>query len=239
MKRMTMLNIGICDDGREVCAVMEEQILRYAKERGIAVETKVWYTGEGLCGYVKQGGNLDILFLDIELYHMSGIEAAGFIREQLEDRRMQIIYISGKESYAPKLFKTQPMYFLIKPVSEEALSEALALAIKILRRDKEKFEYQSGRDYYYISCGEILYFASEGRKIKIVTLRGEKEFYGRMKELSGRLPEGFLVIHQSYAVNRAHVARYTYETVELTDGTVLVISKAHRKQVREILLREM
>ena len=121
----------------------------------------------------------------------------------------------------------------------QALSEALTLAIKILRRDTEKFEYQNGRDYYYISCGEILYFASEGRKIKIVTLRGEKEFYGRMKELSGRLPEGFLVIHQSYAVNRAHVVRYTYETVELADGTVLAISKAHRKQVREILLREM
>lgn len=237
--RMTMLNIGICDDGREICAVMEEQILRYAKDRGIAVETKVWYTGEGLCDYVRQGGSLDILFLDIELYHMSGIEAAGFIREQLEDRRMQIIYISGRESYAPKLFKTQPMDFLIKPVSKEALSEALTLAIKILRRDTEKFEYQNGKDYYYISCGEILYFASEGRKIKIVTLRGEKEFYGRMKELSGRLPEGFLVIHQSYAVNRAHVVRYTYETVELADGTVLAISKAHRKQVREILLREM
>jgi len=91
--RMTMLNIGICDDGREICAVMEEQILRYAKDRGIAVEKKVWYTGEGLCDYVRQGGSLDILFLDIELYHMSGIEAAGFIREQLEDRRMQIIYI--------------------------------------------------------------------------------------------------------------------------------------------------
>lgn len=234
-----MLNIGICDDGREICAAMEEQILRYAKEKGITVETKVWYTGEGLCDYVRQGGIVDILFLDIELFQMSGIEAAGFIRERLEDRRMQIIYISGKASYALQLFKTQPLDFLIKPVSEEAVFEALTLAVKILQRDTEKFEYRNGRDYYYISCGEILYFASEGRKIKIMTLRGEKEFYGKMKDLSGRLPEGFLIIHQSYAVNKAHVLRYTYETVELTDGTVLTISKAHRRQVRENLLREM
>ena len=61
----------------------------------------------------------DILFLDIELFRMTGIEAGDFIRNRLEDRSMQIIYISGKSSYARELFKTQPMDFLVKPITKQ------------------------------------------------------------------------------------------------------------------------
>lgn len=46
------------------------------------------------------------------------------------------------------------------------------------------------------------------------------------------------MIHQSYIVNKEYVARYTYEMVELANGTILTISKAKRKLVREKLLQE-
>jgi len=94
---------------------------------------------------------------------------------------MQIIYISGKSSYAQELFKTQPMDFLVKPITQEDIEETLDLAIKILRKNIGKFEFQIGFDFYYISFGDILYFSSEGRKIKIFTIHGEKEFYGILK----------------------------------------------------------
>ena len=51
------------------------------------------------------------------------------------------------------------------------------------------------------------------------------------------LPKDFLKIHQSYLVHTLFVARYAYDEVELTDGTILSISKKYRKQVRERLLR--
>ena len=70
-------------------------------------------------------------------------------------------------------------------------------------------------------------------------MRGEeREFYGKLKDVADGLPQEFIIIHKSYVVNREYIARYTYEAVEMTDGTVLNISKANRKQVREIILQE-
>lgn len=232
-----MYNIGICDDGKNTCAVLEEMVQLYAQKNKIKMDTKVWYTGEELCQYIEQGGHLDILFLDIELFEVTGIEVGDFIRNKMEDRGMQIVYISGKSSYAQKLFKTQPLDFLVKPITRQQIEDALELGVKLLEKNAQKFEFQNGKDHYYISYGEIIYFESEGRKIKVVTLGAEKEFYGGIRDLEKKLPREFFTIHQSYVINKTHVIRYTYEMVEMDNGTMLSISKAYRKQVRERLLR--
>ncbi len=232
-----MYYIGICDDGKNTCALIEEMVLLYVKKSKLRMDIQVWYTGEELCGYLEQGGCLDILFLDIELFRLTGIEVGGFIRNRMEDRRMQIIYISGHPAYAQKLFKTQPMDFLVKPITVQQIEDSLELAVKLIERNLERFEFQIGRDYHYISYGEIIYFESKGRKIKIVIVGAEAEFYGVLKDLEEKLPKEFIPIHQSFVINRTHVARYAYEMVEMDNGTVLSISKAYRKQVRERLLR--
>lgn len=79
---------------------------------------------------------------------------------------------------------------------------------------------------------------SSGRKIEIRTIHGSQEFYGRIRDLEKKLPGDFLVIHKSYIIHTTHVARYTYEDVKMDDGTILTISKVHRKQVRKRILRE-
>ncbi len=84
----------------------------------------------------------------------------------------------------------------------------------------------------------ILYFSSEGRKIKIYTTYGEKVFYGKLRDVFQGISDRFLSIHNSYIVNPEYVIHYSYDKVELTDGTVLPISKANRKQIRERILRE-
>ncbi|MFG6356200.1 MAG: LytTR family DNA-binding domain-containing protein [Acetatifactor sp.] len=230
-------NVGICDDGKNICASLEEMVLRYAQKSKHKMDVGVWYTGEELCRYLEQGGHLDILFLDIELIKLTGMEVGDFIRNKLENRGMQIIYISGEPSYAQKLFKTQPMDFLVKPISVQQIEDALELAVKLLGKNEECFAIQNGRDYYYISYGDIIYFESAGRKIKIVATDAEKEFYGAIRELEKKLPREYFTVHRSYVINRTHVARYTYETVEMDNHAVLPISKAYRKQVRERLLR--
>lgn len=178
-----MYSIGICDDGENICASIENMLLQYAKEKNIQIDTNVWYTGEGLKKYLETGGQLDILFLDIELFRMTGIEVGDYIRNQLDDMGMQIIYISGKVSYAQQLFKTQPLDFLVKPISQSQISSVLEMAFRVMRHKNEKFEFRQGKDYYYVPMGDIVYFGSEGRKVKIVTLKETFEFYGRLKEL--------------------------------------------------------
>lgn len=233
-----MYTIGICDDGENVCIAIEKMLLQYAKERNIRVDTNVWYSGEGLRDYLEAGNHLDILFLDIELFKMTGIEVGNYIRKQLDDMGMQIVYISGKSSYAQQLFKTQPLDFLVKPILQAQINETMETAVRIIKKKEERFEFQQGKEHYYVPMGDIVYFGSEGRKIKVVTMKSTFEFYGRLKEIAKRLPEEFIVIHQSYIVNREYVFRYTYEMVELVDGTILTISLANRKLVRDRILKE-
>ncbi len=233
-----MYTIGICDDGEQICIDIEKMLIQYAKEQNIQVDTNVWYSGEGLRDYLETGNHLDILFLDIELFKMTGIEVGNYIRKQLDDMGMQIIYISGKSSYAQQLFKTQPLDFLVKPITQAQINETMETAVRIIKRKEERFEFQQGKEYYYVPMGDIVYFGSEKRKIKVVTMKATFEFYGKLKEVAKHLPEEFIVIHQSYIVNREYVFRYTYEMVELVDGTILTISLANRKLVRDRLLRE-
>lgn len=233
-----MYHIGICDDGENFCTSMETMLLQWAKVKSLQIDTCVWYTGEGLKEYLRTGNPLDILFLDIELFKMTGIEVGGYIREQLDDMGMQIVYISGKASYARQLFRTQPLDFLVKPISVSQIEDVLERALRVIKRKNEKFEFRLGKDYYYVPMGEIVYFGSEGRKVKIVTLKETFSFYGRLRETAKELPEDFIVIHKSYIVNREYIFRYTYEMVELVNGILLTISPANRKQVRERILRE-
>lgn len=234
----SMYKIGICDDGINICSYMEDVILGYARKVNISVDVETWNTGENLKKYLEMGNNLDILFLDIELFEITGIEVGDYIRNHLENRSMQIIYISGKASYAHRLFKTQPMDFLVKPIGQEQIESALELAIKLSAQKTAKFEFQIGKEYYYLAYDKIMYFASTGRIVKIVTPDKEWEFYGKLKEIQKRLPKEFLSIHKSFIINTEYVWRYTYEMVQLTDETKLAISRAHRKQVREQLLQD-
>lgn len=233
-----MYNIGICDDGKNVCTSIENMLLQYAKEKNIQVDTNVWYSGESLRDYLVSGGYLDMLFLDIELFKMTGIEAGSYIRNQLDNMRLQIVYISGKASYAQQLFKTQPLDFLVKPILQEQIDEVMDMALKIIKKRNERFEFQQGKEYYYVPMGDIVYMVSERRKIKVVTMKAAFEFYGKLKEAAKCLSEDFIMIHQSYIINMEYVFRYTYEMVELMDGTILTISPANRKLVRDKLLRE-
>lgn len=233
-----MYNIGICDDGVNICTSIENMLIQNAQEKNIQIDINIWYTGEGLKDYLATGSHLDILFLDIELFKMTGIEVGSYIRNQLDNMGMQIVYISGKASYAQQLFKTQPLDFLVKPILRQQINDVMDMAVRIIKKRNERFEFHQGKDYYYVPMGDIVYLESEGRKVKVATLKTTFEYYGRLKDAAKQLTEDFIMIHQSYIINKEYVFRYAYEMVELVDGTILTISLANRKLVRDKILRD-
>lgn len=227
-----MYRIGICDDDKILCALLEEQFQLLSTELSIKFEIEVWYSGESLEGDLKKGIGLDILFLDIELLQRNGIEVGTFIRDELEDTDTHIVYISSKESYAMQLFQIQPLDFLIKPISKEKLKEVLNRSMKRKKNEESCFEYQKGSQFFRIPIKEILYFMSRDKRILIIKRNGQEEFYGKLKKLSEQLPTGFLMIHQSYIIHQEYVGEYSYENVKMMNGDILSISKPYRKEVR-------
>ena len=227
-----MYRIGICDDDKIFCSLLEEQIQGLSAEFLVKFDIEVWYSGESLECDFKKGVGLDILFLDIELLQKNGIEIGAFIRDELEDTDTHIVYISSKQGYAMELFKMQPLEFLVKPISPARLKEVLERSMKRKKYAKSCFEYQRGSQVFRVSVKEILYFMSMDKKILMIKKDGQEQFYGKLKNIMEQLPAGFLMIHQSYIIHQEYVSEYSYESIKMINGDVLSVSKPYRKEVR-------
>lgn len=131
--------IGICDDEKGTCADLENMLYENGQMHGIKIDVSVWYTGEGLCDFLKRGNKLDVLFLDIELISTDGIKVGSFIREELENIETAIVYISSKSSYAMNLFRIQPLDFLIKPLTSKVIEDVMLRSVKLYERKNQFF----------------------------------------------------------------------------------------------------
>jgi DNA-binding LytR/AlgR family response regulator len=176
-----MYRVGICDDDKILCSLLEEQIQGLSAEFLVKFEIEVWYSGESLECDLKKGVELDILFLDIELLQKNGIEIAAFIRDEMEDTDTHIVFISSKQGYAMELFKMQPLEFLVKPISAVRLKEVFERSMKRKKYVESCFEYQRGSRIFRVSVKEILYFMSMDKKILMIKKDGQEEFYGKLK----------------------------------------------------------
>ncbi len=227
-----MYRVGICDDDKILCSLLEKQIQALSADIAVRFETEVWYSGESLERDLKKGLGLDILFLDIELLQKNGIETGAFIRDEMGDTDTHIVYISSKQGYAMELFKIQPLEFLIKPISAARLKEVLIRSIKRKKGAESCFEYRKGGQFIRIPVKEILYFMSMDKKVLIIKNAGQEEFYGKLKNVMEQLPAGFLMIHQSYVIHQEYVSEYSYESIKMMNGDLLSVSKPYRKEVR-------
>ena len=232
-----MLRIAICDDDKLICQQLEDMLYNICKNINEKLETEVFYSGEELCRFLIQANRFDIIFLDIELREINGVEVGKEIRDEYNDEITQIVYVSSKESYAMDLFEVRPLNFLVKPVSKERVESVLIKAVKLFGDNNHFYEYKNGNVNFSVPVGDILYFESAGRKVNIVMLDDEKSFYGKLSEVEEQLSsQDFIMIHKSYLINFSHVIEYTYDYVKMSNKEVLTISQNNRKAVRERLL---
>lgn len=227
-----MYRIGICDDDKILCSLLEEQLQALSADILVKFDIEVWYSGESLEEDLRKGARLDLLFLDIELLEKNGIETGAFIRDEMGDTETHIVYISAKQGYAMELFKMQPLDFLVKPISPKKLREVLERSMKRKKYAKSCFAYQKGGQLFRIPVKDIVYFMSMDKKILIIKKDGQEEFYGKLKTIMEQLPGDFLMIHQSYVIHQPFVMEYSYESIKMMNGDVLSVSKPYRKEVR-------
>lgn len=231
-----MYNIGICDDEKYTCADIEELIYKYAKQKRISVNIEIWFSGNILCNYLKSGNKLDIIFLDIELVEMTGVEVGSFIRNELEDYSTYIIFISSKTNYAMKLFEFQPLDFLVKPITFRQIASILDKGIYLLEKDNLFFEFTVGNSLNRVLYKDIEYMCSNKRKITIVLQNGSFEFYGKLRSILPMLPKNFIMVQQSYIINQNFVSEYQYDSIKMQSGDIITISRSLRKEIRERIM---
>lgn len=233
-----MYRIGICDDDKRICEElggMTGEIMAEFQEEFVL---ESWYSGEELCAYLEAGSGCDLLFLDIELPGLSGVEAGAYIRDKLEDGKTAIVYISGHTEYAMRLFRFQPLDFLTKPLACGEIKRVLRTFLKNMESRRFFLEYQTGNTYYRQACDDILYLYSDDKKVRIVTPHAEKEFYGKLKDILHKLPTHFIQIHKSFIINQDCVVQYSYDSVRMINDKILNISRPYKNMVREKLIHD-
>lgn len=232
-----MLRIAICDDEKVICRLLEDMLYEIGKKINQEIETDVYYSGEELCDYLNRGNRYDLVFLDIELYKINGVEVGKRIRNELNDELTQIVYISGNQSYAMELFEIRPLNFLIKPLNIAKIETVLLKALKLSEVENNSFVYKNGNVTFSVYIKDILYFESHGRKVNIVLNNEIKSFYGKLSIVEEQINnQDFIMIHKSYLINLNHCVEYTYEYVKMSNQEILTISQNNRKSVREKLM---
>lgn len=230
------MQIAICDDEIGTCSDIENIILDYADTHGMQIETEVFYSGETLYHAIEEQCIFDMIFLDIQLLALDGVQVGRLIREQLNNEKVSIVYISSNETYAMSLFQVRPLDFLIKPITKEKITVTLDKFIRLREINKQTFYYKAGKSVHALYLDEIRYFACNGKKIEVYAHSGKDEFYGGMREIWRQVEgKGFLTIHKSYIINTAFVSIYHYDSVQMIDGTVLPISQKYRRIMKEKL----
>lgn len=231
-----MLNVAICDDENITCEQIDNMLSDISSNLSEDIEAEVFYSGEELIHDLYEGTYFDIIFLDIEIQKLNGIEVGKIIRDELNNETTQIVYISSKDSYAMELFQVRPLNFLIKPIKQEKLEHVMKDAINLLERNNLSFHFKSGNGNYKVPFSNIIYFESEGRKVNIVMKDNILSFYGKLSEIIKELNQDFILIHKSFLINYNHVIEYQYDNVKMSNDNVLSISQNNRKLVRDQLL---
>lgn len=230
-----MIRVAVVDDDMYICSKIENILLAYGSVSTVKFETEVFVSGEELIEFINEEHDFDLIFMDIEMNGLTGIEVGKSIRNELQNQLTQIVYVTGRDGYERQLFKVRPFDFVRKPIIDNEIITILETYIRLYSRMNEFFEFRHNRQLIKIPFKDILYFYSENKKVMAVLIDEKISFYDKLSNVSKKLPCEFMVIHQSFIINKTYISKYRYDNITMQNGENLSISQAYRKNVRKLV----
>ncbi|MBQ6787700.1 MAG: LytTR family transcriptional regulator [Lachnospiraceae bacterium] len=238
-----MLTIAFCSQQESMINHILQEITKDFSRRGIDIQTLSAKNSEDLLQYADHGIYPDIIIFSDSIVSKKFINTFLFLKEQ----KHSIIFILTKDSESfndsmgdDYTFLLQPIYH-VSSASYQELWNSVCKAYDYISSDKNTFSYYHRPSYHSTPLNHILYFASEGRCVRLVTKYGSDSFYGRLSELEDNLRVKncrFIRVHQSYLVNEKYITSFNRKFILLTSGELLPISKSeyyHALQKKSIL----
>ena len=221
-----MIKIAFCDDDMEVLHQMNELLDRYRVERNEDITYAAFQSPFELLTEIEKGIRPDILFLDVVMPGQNGMDVAKEIRQY--DTNMKIIFLTSSKEFAFDSYEVKALQYLLKPVSPNQLWSIMNDFIALIKNQKEIFVARTSDGFCKITLEDTNYLEAQNKSVLVFPHNGTsieiRELFSRCEEIF-TLEQGFFRCHRSYIINLNFVNQFTKNSVTMTDGTTLPISR--------------
>lgn len=219
------MKVAIVEDKREYARQLNDYLKQFCAERNIFSQV---YTFSNAVAFLENySADYDIVFIDIRMPYLNGMEAAKVLREK--DADVMIIFVSSFAQYAVQGYSVQAFDYLIKPVSYPDFTLTMTRAIGKLHTDGNSLFFPMLEGNVRLSASEIIYVETSGHRLIYHTTQRDYTRYATIslaeKEL---LSHGFALCNRCYLVNLALVENIKGYIVTV-HGIPLQISQPKKK----------
>lgn len=213
--------------------LMARKALERLCEKNRSLELLVTFeNGQTALDFLTNTSGVDLLFLDIEMPILSGIE----VLEKLAVVPM-VIFTTTRTDYAYEAFEFNAIDYLRKPITAPRFDQAVDKALTFLQKRQvfqaeanEIYVREDGR-YIRVPCDDILFFENVGDYIRVKTIKSQYIIHGTLKSIDEKLNDArFLKVHRTYIVNLSKI-KDIEENSLVIDKSVIPISRANKGEL--------
>ena len=221
------MKIAVCDDSRE-----DREALRALLEAcGHDFEIREYSLGTGLYADMEYVRECGIVFLDINMDGMDGLEAAGKIKAECP--KVHIVLVTAYVNYALDGYKVKASRFLLKDDLEQTLQECMDDILREIRQEERVVEFGFVEGNVRLRVDDIIYIETSKHKNVFYTKGQEFSIYRKMDDLEEDLKGmGFVRIHQSFLINMKYIDRISSYVMILTTGKEISVPKSRYPEVK-------
>lgn len=230
-----MLQFAVCDDeppmAREIAALLSQ----YLDGCGAGHYTVSQF--EGGEALLRSGQEPDLVFLDIRMPGLDGLETARQLRQR--GSRALLVFVTVLEECVFDAFEVQAFDFLIKPPDPARFRRMMDRAMAALGPG-DTLVVQRGNTCQVVEFEQLSYCEVQGRKVFLHLCDGTSiGYYDRMDALEKRLDGRFFRCHRSYLVNLDQVRGCGGGQASLAQGGSVPVSRLREGEFSKALLRRM
>ncbi len=232
-----MVKVAFCDDEAKILEDLSVKIKSEFENLSCKIDLYTTENSIELLEYLKNYP-VDILFLDIDMPTISGMEIAQTLLNS--EIKTLLVFVTGQDALVYKSFKYHPFGFIRKTYFDEEISGVVKSLVEEMQKSSDTFLFKTNDGFNRIKLRDILYFESESNYINLHTKESVYKFRSTVsaieKELSNK---GFIRTHKGFLVNQEHIFSVKSENVVLSNNVVLPIGRTNRDVIKARIMRYM